>query len=81
MGDAEYIAAFQQVVMPIAYQFNPELILVSAGFDACVGDPLGGKLYLNRNDTLIECLQFLKNIKNFDKNTKHHFTIFSYTFQ
>ena len=44
MGDAEYIAAFQQVVMPIAYQFNPELILVSAGFDACIGDPLGGCL-------------------------------------
>ncbi|XP_029174654.1 histone deacetylase 6 [Nylanderia fulva] len=44
MGDAEYIAAFQQVVLPIAYQFNPELILVSAGFDACVGDPLGGCL-------------------------------------
>lgn len=42
MGDAEYIAAFQQVVLPIAYHFNPELILVSAGFDACIGDPLGG---------------------------------------
>lgn len=44
MGDAEYIAAFQQVVMPIAYQFNPELVLVSAGFDACIGDTLGGCL-------------------------------------
>lgn len=43
MGNSEYIAAFQQIVMPIAYQFNPELVLVSAGFDACVGDPLGGK--------------------------------------
>ncbi|XP_012259593.2 histone deacetylase 6 isoform X2 [Athalia rosae] len=42
MGDPEYIAAFQQIVMPIAYQFNPELVLVSAGFDACIGDPLGG---------------------------------------
>ncbi|XP_017758802.1 PREDICTED: histone deacetylase 6 isoform X2 [Eufriesea mexicana] len=42
MGDAEYIAAFQQIIMPVAYQFNPELILVSAGFDACIGDPLGG---------------------------------------
>ncbi|XP_066586610.1 histone deacetylase 6 isoform X2 [Prorops nasuta] len=42
MGNAEYIAAFQQVIMPIAYQFNPELVLVSAGFDACIGDPLGG---------------------------------------
>ncbi|XP_014219732.1 histone deacetylase 6 [Copidosoma floridanum] len=42
MGDAEYVAAFQHVVMPIAYQYNPELVLVSAGFDACIGDPLGG---------------------------------------
>ena len=42
MGDAEYIAAFQQVIMPIAYEYNPELVLVSAGFDAAAGDPLGG---------------------------------------
>ncbi|XP_033746720.1 histone deacetylase 6-like isoform X2 [Pecten maximus] len=41
-GDAEYKAAFQQVVMPIAYEFAPELVLVSAGFDAALGDPLGG---------------------------------------
>ncbi|GFS12563.1 histone deacetylase [Elysia marginata] len=41
MGDAEYITAFTQIIMPIAYQFNPELVLVSAGFDAAVGDPLG----------------------------------------
>ncbi|XP_041093058.1 histone deacetylase 6 [Polyodon spathula] len=44
MGDPEYMAAFQRVVMPIAYQFNPELVLVSAGFDAARGDPLGGCL-------------------------------------
>ncbi|XP_026682416.1 histone deacetylase 6-like, partial [Diaphorina citri] len=42
MSDPEYIAAFQQVILPIAYQFNPELVLVSAGYDACVNDPLGG---------------------------------------
>ena len=30
-----------KVVMPIATQFNPDLVLVSAGFDAAVGDPLG----------------------------------------
>ncbi|CAG4954053.1 unnamed protein product [Colias eurytheme] len=42
MGDAEYLAAFTQVVMPIAREYNPDLVLVSAGFDACVGDPLGG---------------------------------------
>ncbi|XP_054266822.1 histone deacetylase 6-like isoform X1 [Macrosteles quadrilineatus] len=42
MGNAEYVMAFQQVVMPIAYQFAPQLVLVSAGFDAAINDPLGG---------------------------------------
>jgi acetoin utilization deacetylase AcuC-like enzyme len=46
MGDAEYLAAFLQVVLPVAYQFNPQLVLISAGFDAAVDDPLGGKLKL-----------------------------------
>uniref|UniRef100_UPI00358E24CD histone deacetylase 4-like isoform X1 n=2 Tax=Myxine glutinosa TaxID=7769 RepID=UPI00358E24CD len=44
VGDAEYLAAFRTVVMPIAIEFEPELILVSAGFDALKGHPsvLGG---------------------------------------
>ncbi|KAM9752643.1 histone deacetylase 6 isoform 2-T2 [Menidia menidia] len=42
MGDPEYLAAFHHVVMPIATEFAPELVLVSAGFDAARGDPLGG---------------------------------------
>ncbi|KAK9505138.1 hypothetical protein O3M35_009261 [Rhynocoris fuscipes] len=42
MGNAEYVAAFSQVILPIAYEYDPELVLVSAGFDAAVGDPLGG---------------------------------------
>ncbi|XP_029361795.1 histone deacetylase 6 isoform X2 [Echeneis naucrates] len=42
MGDSDYLAAFNHVVMPIATEFNPSLVLVSAGFDAARGDPLGG---------------------------------------
>ncbi|XP_012923677.1 histone deacetylase 6 isoform X2 [Heterocephalus glaber] len=42
VGDAEYLAAWHRLVLPIAYEFNPELVLVSAGFDAARGDPLGG---------------------------------------
>ncbi|XP_041975577.1 histone deacetylase 6 isoform X2 [Aricia agestis] len=42
MGDAEYMAAFTQIVLPIAYEYSPDLVIVSAGFDAAVGDPLGG---------------------------------------
>uniref|UniRef100_A0A3Q3WE58 Protein deacetylase HDAC6 n=1 Tax=Mola mola TaxID=94237 RepID=A0A3Q3WE58_MOLML len=44
MGDSDYLAAFHHVVMPIAAEFNPDLVLVSAGFDAARGDPLGGYL-------------------------------------
>ncbi|KAG9474298.1 hypothetical protein GDO78_004546 [Eleutherodactylus coqui] len=44
VGDAEYLAAFRLVVMPIAKEFSPDLVLVSAGFDAVEGhqSPLGG---------------------------------------
>nr|XP_057910402.1 histone deacetylase 7-like isoform X2 [Doryrhamphus excisus] len=44
MGDAEYLAAFRAVVMPIAHEFSPDLVLVSAGFDAVEGHlpSLGG---------------------------------------
>lgn len=42
MGDGDYMYAFQHVVMPIAYSFDPDLVIVSAGFDAAAGDELGG---------------------------------------
>ncbi|KAH7089892.1 putative histone deacetylase [Paraphoma chrysanthemicola] len=42
MGDAEYLYAFQEIVMPIATEFNPDLVIISAGFDAAEGDLLGG---------------------------------------
>ncbi|XP_065130888.1 histone deacetylase 4-like isoform X1 [Paramisgurnus dabryanus] len=44
MGDAEYLAAFRTVVMPISNEFAPDIVLVSAGFDAVDGHPppLGG---------------------------------------
>ncbi len=41
MGDPEYVNAFFNVVLPVAYQFDPQLVLISAGFDAARGDPLG----------------------------------------
>ncbi|CAO1639065.1 unnamed protein product [Sympodiomycopsis kandeliae] len=44
MGDGEYLYAFHQVVMPIAAEFGPDLVIISAGFDAAKGDPLGGCL-------------------------------------
>ncbi|XP_057674812.1 histone deacetylase 4-like isoform X4 [Corythoichthys intestinalis] len=44
IGDVEYLAAFRSVVMPIANEFAPDIVLVSSGFDAVEGHPppLGG---------------------------------------
>ncbi|GBF97132.1 histone deacetylase [Raphidocelis subcapitata] len=41
-GDGDYISAFTRVLLPVAYEFAPDLLIVSAGFDAAAGDPLGG---------------------------------------
>jgi len=41
-GDAEYVQAFRDVVLPVCRQFAPEFVLVSAGFDCDHRDPLGG---------------------------------------
>jgi acetoin utilization deacetylase AcuC-like enzyme len=41
-GDAEYAAAFRDVVEPAVAAFDPGLVLVAAGFDAHVEDPLAG---------------------------------------
>ncbi|PWA62087.1 histone deacetylase 5 [Artemisia annua] len=43
-GDEDYIAVWDHILIPVAEEFNPDIILVSAGFDAAVGDPLGGCL-------------------------------------
>jgi acetoin utilization deacetylase AcuC-like enzyme len=40
MGDGEYARIYRDVVEPIGRAFDPELVLVSAGFDAFGGDPL-----------------------------------------
>ncbi|XFF78432.1 hypothetical protein AB1E18_004651 [Capra hircus] len=44
MGNADYVAAFLHVLLPLAFEFDPELVLVSAGFDSAIGDPEGQML-------------------------------------
>ncbi|BBL81013.1 hypothetical protein RxyAA322_28670 [Rubrobacter xylanophilus] len=41
-GDGEYAAAFGEVLLPVLGEFAPELVVVSAGYDAHASDPLGG---------------------------------------
>ena len=38
MGNEEYLGAMQHLILPIIKEFQPSLTLISAGFDAAVGD-------------------------------------------
>eukprot|EP00485_Elphidium_margaritaceum_P008411 CAMPEP_0202692422 /NCGR_PEP_ID=MMETSP1385-20130828/6808_1 /ASSEMBLY_ACC=CAM_ASM_000861 /TAXON_ID=933848 /ORGANISM="Elphidium margaritaceum" /LENGTH=430 /DNA_ID=CAMNT_0049347949 /DNA_START=37 /DNA_END=1326 /DNA_ORIENTATION=+ len=40
-GDEQYLLIWRDVLLPIAKEFAPDIVLISAGFDACIGDPLG----------------------------------------
>lgn len=40
-GDDDFIFFYQNLLKPIAQQYKPEIVLVSAGFDSLKGDPLG----------------------------------------
>jgi acetoin utilization deacetylase AcuC-like enzyme len=41
-GDDDYLLAFEERVEPTVRSFEPDLVLVSAGFDAHLDDPLAG---------------------------------------
>ncbi|CAH8530062.1 unnamed protein product [Schistosoma margrebowiei] len=41
IGDSDYLTIFHRIVLPLAYEFDPELVLVSAGYDSSFGCPVG----------------------------------------
>ncbi|WKX96833.1 hypothetical protein Q1695_012908 [Nippostrongylus brasiliensis] len=41
MTDSDFLGIFQLVVHPVINDFKPDLIIVSCGFDAALGDPEG----------------------------------------
>lgn len=41
-NETDFLAIYQSILDPVARQYNPEFIIVSAGFDIGFGDPLGG---------------------------------------
>ncbi len=40
--DADYIGIFEETLTPVAREFSPDLVMISAGFDAHEDDPLAG---------------------------------------
>ncbi len=61
-GDHWYLAAMEEIIVPKVQEFSPDLILVSAGFDAHWIDPLASeRLSLEGYSNLIKKLQELAN--------------------
>ena len=61
MGDAEYLAVFRTIVLPLAKSFNPDMILISSGFSAASGHSpmLGGyKVSAQCESQYVLCIKF-----------------------
>ena len=56
----EVLGAMRDELMPAAEKFQPELVLISAGFDSRAGDPLGG--FVLRDEDFIEMTQMVMGI-------------------
>ncbi|MBN1236317.1 MAG: histone deacetylase [Methanotrichaceae archaeon] len=41
-GDEGYLTVFREILLPVALEFKPDIVLVSAGHDPHKDDPLGG---------------------------------------
>jgi acetoin utilization deacetylase AcuC-like enzyme len=41
-GDSEYAGIYRRIAAGVGRLFRPQLLVISAGFDICDGDPLGG---------------------------------------
>ncbi|KAJ7997887.1 hypothetical protein DPEC_G00216830 [Dallia pectoralis] len=41
MENSDYLSVFFHVLLPIAYEFSPDMVFVCAGFDSAIGDPEG----------------------------------------
>ena len=62
MGDADYLHIFTQIIMPIGYEFCPDFVIVSAGFDAATGDPIGECMVTS--DGFSQMTDLLKGLAN-----------------
>lgn len=53
--DVDFAAAFNDVILPVSSAYKPDLVIVSAGFDAHEDDPLGGMRLTERAFAAMTC--------------------------
>ena len=61
-GRREILGAFEQKLAPAAEAFAPDLVMISAGFDSHIGDPLGG--FRLTDDDFVDLTHFVLDIAN-----------------
>jgi acetoin utilization deacetylase AcuC-like enzyme len=61
-GREEIIGAFRSELLPAMDRFRPDLVLISAGFDSRIGDPLGG--FVLTDDNFAELTGIVMDIAN-----------------
>jgi len=71
--DEDFIFFYSKLLKPIAFQYKPEIVLVSAGFDSLKGDPLGS-LQLSF-EGLAVIVKILKEIADYSSQGKILFTL------
>jgi len=72
-NDHDFLFFYQYLLKPIAKQYKPEIVLVSAGFDSLKGDPLGSlELTL---EGLAGIIQILKEVADYSAKGKILFTL------
>jgi hypothetical protein len=59
-GPSGWRATISELVIPALKKFEPELLLISAGFDGLSSDPLGKKMGLSPEDYTWATRQFVK---------------------
>ena len=58
-GDAEYAELWQRLLMPVAREFDPQLVIISAGFDSAAGDEEGYQVTPRGYGHLVSQLQLV----------------------
>ena len=41
-SDRDFIEIYREILVPVALEYKPQMIIISAGFDAHYDDPIGG---------------------------------------
>ncbi|KAJ1421005.1 hypothetical protein B484DRAFT_364655 [Ochromonadaceae sp. CCMP2298] len=69
VGSEGFLEALRDVIIPKMEAFNPQLLIISSGFDGYVSDPLGGQLCLSLEDYKVATKMLMQSMAKLRSNT------------